>query len=253
MIVNLFSGIVIGFIVSIPPMGPVAFALISKGFHNEIKEGRALAFGSGFMDFLYCLLAFSGIGLIVSVLPSSVAAFYAAHVRQIIAGLTFAGCVFVMIYGLKIMKTKMAYNTPEADKNLQLDSAFARVNHLRERAAARLKIPDIKRSRLAGSFFTGVLLCATSLALPAAWMALVGYLKGLRFLDSSFVGGLLFSLGAFAGTVAWYGLLLKLITGHKKRINETTVNKLNAIAGAILLALGAILFIKAVVSVFSLA
>jgi len=45
---------------------------------------------------------------------------------------------------------------------------------------------------------------------------------------------------------------LKLITGNKKRIDETTVNKLNIIAGAILLMLGVFLFIKAAVSVFSM-
>jgi arginine exporter protein ArgO len=98
----------------------------------------------------------------------------------------------------------------------------------------------------------GVLLCISSLAPPASWIAIIGYLKGYSFLSSSFLGGLFFSLGAFAGTLAWYYTLLKLITGNKKRINETTVNKLNIVAGVILLMLGVFLFIKAAVSVFSI-
>ncbi len=236
-------------------MGPIAFAIISKGFKNKIKEGRAIAFGSAFMDFFYCLLAFSGITLILSIFPSAVADFYAKHTHLIIIVLTFAGCAFVMFYGLKIMKMRVAYNTLEAEKAAKLDSAFAKANKLREKAesaAKHLKIPEIKKSNLIGSFFMGVLLCISSLTLPAAWFAIIGYLKGYNFLNSSFLGGLLFSTGVFAGSVVWYYTLLKLITGNKKRINETTVNKLNIIAGAILLLLGVFLFIKAALSVFSI-
>ncbi|MGD0919420.1 MAG: hypothetical protein ABSB22_23510, partial [Thermodesulfobacteriota bacterium] len=64
------------------------------------------------------------------------------------------------------------------------------------------------------------------------------------------LGGLLFSAGAFTGTVAWYCTLLKLITGNKKRINPATVNKLNIIAGVILLMLSVFLFVRAAISVF---
>jgi threonine/homoserine/homoserine lactone efflux protein len=254
MIINLIAGLLTGFIISIPPMGPVAFALISKGFKNEIKDGRAIAVGSGFMDFLYCLLAFSGIGLIISIFPSGVARFYAENSRLIIIVLTFVGCAFVMFYGLKIMRTKVTYDELETEESAKLDSAFAKASILREKAesaAKHLKIPKIKKSNLIGSFFMGVLLCITSLTLPAAWIAIIGYLKGYSFLNSSFLGGLMFSIGVFAGSVAWYITLLKLITGHKKRITEASVNKLNVTAGIILLALGALLFVKAVVSVFS--
>ena len=253
MIINVIAGIFTGFLISIPPMGPVAFAVISKGFKNEIKEGRAIAFGSSFMDFFYSLLAFNGIALIISFFPSGVAAFYAKnrHVMEIV--LTFAGGVVVMIYGLKIMKLKTTYDNLEAAESGKLDSAFAKADKLREKtehAAKHLRMPAIKKPDLIGSFFMGVLLCITSLTLPAAWIAIIGYLKGYKFLNSSFLGGFLFSIGVFAGTFAWYYALLRLITGHQKRINETTVNKLNVIAGVILLVLGVLLFVKAAVSVF---
>ena len=255
MIINLMAGILTGFIVSIPPMGPIAFALISKGFKNEIKEGRSIAFGAAFMDFFYCLIAFSGITLIISIFPSRAAAFYAENAHLIEIVLTFAGCAVVIISGLKIMKLKITYNELEAEKSAKFDSAFAKANKLREKtenAAKHLKFPEIKKSNLIGLFFMGVLLCISSVTLPASWIAIIGYLKGYNFLISSFLGGLLFSIGASAGTLAWSYTLLKLITGHKKLINETTVNKLNIIAGGILLMLGVFLFVKAAVSVFSL-
>jgi threonine/homoserine/homoserine lactone efflux protein len=253
MIINLMAGIATGFIVSIPPMGPVAFAMISKGFKNEIKEGRAIALGAAFMDFAYCLIAFSGITLIISIFPSGAADFYTKNTRLIEIALTFAGGAVVIFYGLKIMRMKITYNTLETEESAKLDSALAKANRLKEKAehvAMHLKVPKIKKSNLIGLFFMGVLLCITSLTLPASWIALIGYLKGYHFLNSSFLGGLIFSIGALAGTFAWYYALLKLITGNKKRINQATVNKLNIIAGVILLALGAFLFAKAVVSVF---
>jgi hypothetical protein len=115
--------------------------------------------------------------------------------------------------------------------------------------AKHLKAPEINKSNSIGSFFIGVLLCMSSLTLPASWIALVGYLKGFNFLNPTFLGGLLFSIGAFTGTLVWFHTLLRLITGNKKRINQGTVNKLNITAGVILLMLGVFLIVKSAFSV----
>ena len=253
MIVNLIAGILTGFIVSIPPVGPIAFAMISKGFKNEIKEGKAIALGAAFMDFFYCLLAFGGITLIISFFPSIATDFYAKNAHTIEIMLTFSGCVIVFLYGLKIIRSKITYSKLEEVESAKFNSALARTSKLSEKAriiAQHLKVPEIKKANLFGLFFMGVFLCLSSLTLPASWIALVGFLKGFNFLNSTFSGGLLFSIGAFTGTLAWFYTLLKLITGNKKRIDQATVNKLNIIAGVILLILGAFLFVKADVSVF---
>ncbi len=220
MIANVFAGIATGFLISIPPFGPIAFAMISKGFKNEIKEGRAIAFGAAFMDFFYSLIAFSGLTLIISFFPSGVGRFYARHSQSIVIALSFVGCVIVFFYGLKIMRTKVAYTKLEAELSPKLESALAKAIRLEgkaENAVKHLGIKDIKvlkKSNSVGLFFTGVLLAMSSLTLPATWLALVGYMKGHGFLASSFLGGLGFSVGVFAGTRTWYGLLLALITGQ---------------------------------------
>jgi len=250
--VNLIAGILTGFLVSIPPMGPIAFAMISKGFKNEIKEGRAIAIGAAFMDFIYCLIAFGGITLLISFFPAAASEFYAKNSYTIEIGLTFTGCVIVIIYGLKILRSKISYSKLEEEESAKLNSALARAGKLEEKAkkiATRLKVPAKAQQNSFGLFFMGVLLCMSSLTLPASWIALVGYLKGYNFLNSSFIGGLLFSIGAFSGTLGWFYTLLKLITGNKKRIKPETVNKLNVIAGVILILLGVFLFVKAAVSV----
>jgi hypothetical protein len=206
------------------------------------------------MDFFYCLTAFGGIALIFSIFPSGVADFYAENDHLIKIALTFSGCAIVIISGLKIMNKKITYNKLEAEKSATLDSAFAKANKLREKAenaAKHLNIPEIKKSNLIGLFFMGMLLCLSSVTVLASWIAIIGYLKGYSFLNPSFLGGILFSIGASTGTLAWSFTLLKLITGNKRSINKTTVSILNKIAGAILLVLGVFLFVKAVVSVFS--
>lgn len=253
MVINFLTGIITGFLVSIPPMGPIAFAMISKGFKNEVKEGRAIAFGAAFMDFFYSLIAFGGIALIISFFPSGAAVFYARNAQVIETVLTFAGCVIVIVYGLKIMRLKVTYDQLEAEKSAKLESVFGKADKLKEKAenaAKHLKIPKIKKSNLIGLFFVGVLLCLSSVTLPASWIALVGYLKGFNFLNASFFGGLFFSLGACTGTFTWFFTLLKLITHNRKRIHQTAIHKLNKVAGAILIMLGVFLFVKASLSVF---
>ena len=254
MIINFIAGIVTGFIVSIPPFGPIAFAVISKGFRNETKEGRAIAFGAAFMDFVYCFIAFSGITLIVSFFPAVVSGFYSQNILVIKMALTFIGCAIVILYGIKIIKSKITYSKLEAEESEKLNSAIAKASKLSDKAkdlTKRLKIPaKLKESNMFGLFFMGALLCMSSLTLPASWIFLTGYLKGYDFLDSSFAGGFLFSAGAFLGTFSWFYLLIKLITRNRKRINQSAVNKLNIIAGTILLMLGILLFIKAAASVF---
>lgn len=255
MITNFIAGVLTGFIVSIPPMGPISFAMITKGFKNEMREGKAIASGAAFMDFIYCLIAFGGIGLIISFFPAAAADFYGRNADMIEIALTFAGCAVVIIYGVKISRSKDTYNKLESEESAKLNAATVRAGKLSEKAkliSMRLKVKENNKPNLFGLFFMGVLLCMSSLTLPASWIALIGYLKGYNFLDSSFWGGLLFSAGAFAGTMAWFYSLLKLITGNKKRINPGTVNKLNIIAGIVLIVLGIFLFVKAAISVLNI-
>jgi threonine/homoserine/homoserine lactone efflux protein len=252
MLINLLVGTITGFIVSLPPVGPVTFAIISKGFNNDVKEGKAIAFGAAFMDFVYALIAFGGIALIVSFLPAAAEDFYNSNTEMIQIVLTFVGCAVVIIFGLKILRTKTTYDKLAEVDSAKVSTALAKTDKLKEKAievARRLKVSEIKKTNLPGMFFMGALLCMTSLTIPASWIVIVGFFKNYDFMSSTFPGGLAFAIGAFAGTFGWFYTLLKLITGNKKRIDPSTVNKLNKIAGIILLILGVYLFVEAVVSV----
>lgn len=233
-------------------MGPIAFAIITKGFNGEIKEGLAIGTGAAFMDFLYCFLAFGGISLIISLIPTAASDFYRKYLFEIQIVLTFVGCVVVVFYGIKIIRAKITYGKMETKESSKLNVALERAGKLEERAKSIVKNPSSVKpdpSNKLGLFFMGVLLTLSSLTVFASWVALIGYLKGFNFLSSSFWGGLLFSIGAFIGTYLWFYVLLQFICGNRKRINQETVNVLNVIAGVILIGLGVFLFVKAVIAV----
>ncbi len=248
MIAGLIAGIITGFIVSVPPLGPIAFALISKGFRGETKEGMAIASGSAFMDMIYALIAFGGISLFVSLLPMSVENLINSNMGVIQIVLIYAGCVVVIIYGIRIMKNKVDYEELEASQSLTVTKAMGRAKGF----VQKHKMPVKVNSNFFGQFIMGVMLCISSITLPASWFALVGYVKSFGVIDKSFWGGLIFSAGAFLGTVLWFWLLLKVITGNKHRINKNTIGKLNIAAGIILLILGVFLFVKATGTVFNI-
>jgi len=117
------------------------------------------------MDFFYSFIAFSGIALIISFFPSAAAKFYARNVKAIEIVLTFAGCVFVILYGLKNHEKEDDLRRLESDESAKIDSAFAKAKKAEGKNGERgqhLKIPKIKKSNLAGLFFLGVLLCLSS-------------------------------------------------------------------------------------------
>lgn len=247
MIVTLIAGILTGFIVSIPPLGPIAFALISKGFRGEIKEGMAIAAGSAFMDMVYALIAFGGISLFVSLLPSSFENAVNSNFSLIQIILIYAGCFVVIIYGIKIMKMKLDFDELQARESIHISKAQIKSKELAEKS----HVPGAS-GNLFGLFLMGIMLCLSSITLPASWVIIVGYIKSFGIIDRTFIGGLIFSVGAFIGTFLWFWLLLKLVTGNKHRIEKSTIGKLNKIAGVILIILGIILFIQATVNVFNL-
>ncbi len=253
MLITFIAGTITGYIVSIPPLGPIAFALISKGFKSEFGEGMSIAMGSAFMDFIYALIAFGGISLIISLLPSSVEEFYRVNFDTIQIVLIYTGCLVVVIYGIKVMRSKVSIEQMEEEQSELLQSARDKAKAVRKRASEFAKqhhVPVVSKTNHGGLFLMGIMLCLSSITLPASWIAIVGYIKSFRIIESSLMGGLSFSFGAFVGTALWFYTLLRLITGNKHRINYSTVNKLNISAGVIMLLLGLFLFFKATGNMF---
>ena len=247
MLTALIIGIITGYVLSAPPLGPTNFAVMSKGFKKEIREGVAIGAGAGVTDMVYILVAYGGVSLLRSFIPASIDLLENEFYFK--AGLTFLGCILVMIYGIKLIKSKtfepektLAEEVEEMEETagLTLEKKEQNINKLFNKKPLQKKKSVVYRG-----FFTGVLLCLSSVTLPASWIAIVTYLKGLGVLEETFLAGLFLAVGVLFGTTFWFWTLTNLLARNAHKINPENLNKLNIAVGILLITLGAFLFYKA--------
>jgi threonine/homoserine/homoserine lactone efflux protein len=254
LIIGLIAGFVIGFVLSMPPLGPTTFSIIAKGFKNEEKEGIAIGVGAAFMDFIYILAAYGGVSIIRALLPRSVDVFFDTNEHTIKIILTLLGCFVVVFYGFKIMKMKIFNgnnsNVPLTEDRIDeviLEKTEPRLLKTEKELDKILHTQKLEKglSGLTGEFLTGILLCLSSVTLPASWFAIVSYLKSYGVIDSEFLSGLSLAVGVLIGTAVWFYIIVKFVSKNSHRINPKMLNKINISVGVILILLGLFLLIKA--------
>jgi threonine/homoserine/homoserine lactone efflux protein len=259
LIIGLIVGFIIGFVLSMPPLGPTTFSIMAKGFKNEEKEGIAIGIGAAFMDFIYILAAYGGVSIIKTLLPSSVDVFFNENEKTLKLILTLLGCFVVVFYGFKIMKMKIFNgnnsSTPITEDRIEevvLEKAENKLIKTEKELDRILHTKKLEKgiSGLTGEFLTGILLCLSSVTLPASWFAIVSYLKSYGVIDSEFLSGLALAIGVLGGTAVWFYVIVKFISKNSHRINPRMLNKINVSVGVILILLGLFLLIKAVDFIF---
>lgn len=249
MITALIIGIIAGFLLSMPPLGPTNFAIISKGLRSEVNDGVAIGAGAGVMDFVYIMIAYGGVSIVRILLPESVDLFFEENEILMKAILTLIGSLVVFFYGVRIMRKKVL--GPNNGLNNGMEEFFEKKVELQlektEKEFEKILHSDVlekRRTGILGYVVTGMMLCLSSVTLPASWIALVGYLKGYGLLDSNFFTGLAMALGVFTGTTLWFWLLVKLVSRNAHRVSPKTLSKLNISVGIVLVILGFFLLIK---------
>lgn len=252
MILGLITGVIIGFLLSMPPLGPTNFAIMSKGFRNDIKAGVLIGAGAGFMDMIYIITAYGGLSLIKTLIPYSVDNFLAENENYFKSIITLIGCVIVFVTGIKIMKTIVPIGNAEEDV-ITRDKLDKQISETEIKVGRRGKEIDKilhtkaleNKQGLMGNFFTGVLYCLSSVTLPASWFAIVSYMKSYGIIDSRFITGFALSVGVLSGTTLWFYVLVRLISRNSYRISRNNLDKINYTVGIILIGLGIFLFYKA--------
>ncbi len=237
-----------GFVVSMPPLGPVFFAVLSKGLHNENHDGLAIAMGSALVDTIYCLLALGGISLLAKLLPNTFLQSYKENEIQFSHLVMYIGGIFVVLYGVNILRKKETVQAETREK----------IIHSSEERTIRF----IEHTKHAGKFsllsvlssldkngrkqiVTGIMLTLTSITLPASWIAIVGLLRSNHFIEHNYISNLLFCIGVFTGTYLWFFTLLKTIAINKHHIEQKTINRMHIFAGITLIVIGLTLLFKA--------
>ncbi len=116
MLTGLIAGLITGFLLSIPPIGPTNFAIMAKGFKGEKRNGIAIGAGAGFMDMIYVLISYGGFALIIGLIPETVISFYENNTHLFKIALTSIGCIVVVFYGIRIMGMKL--DSAEYDRSI---------------------------------------------------------------------------------------------------------------------------------------
>ena len=252
MIIGLVVGLITGYLLSMPPMGPTNILVISQGLRHEIKYGVAVGAGAGFMDMIYIIISYGGYALIKGFVPDSVDLFFSYNELLFKIILTFAGCIVVGVSGYKLMKTKVPdardNGSPEIEIDKQLGKVENKVEQTKEEITRILHTDLLKKDEnsLFGGFLKGAFLCISSVTIPASWFALTGYMKSYGIIDSRFITGFSYSLGVFAGTTLWFWTLVKVISKNTHRVSPKALSKINLGVGIMLIVLSVFLLYKAV-------
>jgi threonine/homoserine/homoserine lactone efflux protein len=252
LIIGIVAGIITGYLLSMPPMGPTNILVISMGFRNEIRNGVAVGAGAGFMDMIYIIISYGGYALIKGFIPDSVDLFFSNNEMLFKIILTFIGCFVVGVSGLKLMRTKVPDNRVNTISKETIDRKLNEVEdkleHTSEDITRILHTDLLKKdeNNSAGSFLKGAFLCVSSVTIPASWFALTGYMKSYGIIDSRFITGFSYSVGVFAGTTFWFWTLVKVISKNTHRVSPRALSKINVGVGAMLILLSVFLLYKAI-------
>lgn len=252
MITGFVVGFAIGFIFSMPPLGPTYFAIIDRALKKQFSNAVAIGAGAAFMDMIYILIAYGGVTAIISLLPDSLIEVFNENEETFKMILAVAGCIVVILYGIKIMRTKGTLTT---EKPLRFNEEnFKKKYGTMEKVFIKTEVGidkllhtkalEEKHNVIFSSFLTGIVMCLSSVTLPASWFAAVGYLKSSGIIDSNFLTGILLAVGVLIGTTFWFYLMTKLIFKYSEKLKPALMNKLNFSIGLFLIALGVGFFIK---------
>lgn len=216
MITALLSGLVVGFILAMPP-GPIAVAVMKSGLQDTFRKGLGIGIGAALMDIFYCLL--------VMLATASVADETTAFLNNntlLVLGFQVTCVVVMIIYGVLNLRVKRT--SLHVDKN-----------------TGAPRQTWIQRFSNKGPFFIGVGISLTNLANPTflpslAYMAVLMHQYGA--VKASIADHVLFSFGFGAGMLGWIAVLLRLIMRFRSQMSPRFIEGLHRFAGLTFIGFG---------------
>ena len=209
MVTALLVGLVVGFVLAIPP-GPIAMACVQQALAGQAREGVALVLGASAMDIGYALLAAFASSALVEAL-------WDMMMHHAWALLAFqGGCIVVLVVvGLHYCRSSLHGGAARA----------------RSEARGRLR-GDVSPA------LSGVLLALTNLANPLFLPSLIFVMSLLQvrgWVGHAVGDHIMYALGFGGGAALWYVLLLRTVTHLRGQFSPTVMPMLARVAGGVLL------------------
>ena len=225
MIVALIIGLMVGFVIAIPP-GPIGLAAIRTGIRDGWVPSLKLALGAGLFDILYGALAMAATSAIVVALNDLVNSSPIAYLL-----LQVAIVALMIVFGVNQMRQK-----PVEPNNL----------------VGPTKKPSsfMEWVKGHGPFFVGVGFAIANLANPTfipALAAMATFIQQMQLFEHSFFNNTVFAVGFGIGNMLWLSTLARLVIRNRHRLTPTFVKRIQQISGATLIGFGAFYGIRILV------
>ncbi|MEM9222204.1 MAG: LysE family transporter [Pseudomonadota bacterium] len=204
-------GILGGLFVTVP-LGPVNILIMQRTLRYGFPSGLAAGVGAAAADIVFASAAAFGV--------STVDNFIEGHSRLI----QLVGGVLVAMIGARIL-----WHQPGLDRPLPTET--------RERTTVEM----------------GVMTFVLTITTPATIFGFIAYFGALGEWGpkkADLMGSAQLVLGVAIGTVGWWCGLSAAVTRLRVRLNETTVAKVNVVAGVLLVGFGALILGRLSVTYF---
>ena len=193
-------GFVLGFVGSMPLVGPIAILVFTRGVENRARNGFYLALGAALAESGYAYLAFWGFSQLLERYP-----WIEPTTRAV-------GAVILTGLGLRFALRGQLFSVERAGPGAEVGN---------------------KRS-----FFLGFTVTALNPALIATWTLALTTLY--LFYSGGFDPhrALPFSIGVGIGIVSWFAILLSLLGRFRERFRPATLTRAIRVMGVVLTLLG---------------
>lgn len=215
MVTSLLSGIILGFVLAIPP-GPIAVAVMKAGLQDNGSKGMGIGFGAALMDVFYCLAVMMAMTPLAAQTDS-----FMRNNQTLVLVLQIVCVAAMIIYGIVNLRTR---RTPVYTEPVRSGSAAW-----------------VERIGSKGPFFIGVGISLTNLVNPTFLPSLASmslFMQKLGFVDLHLSSQLLFSLGFGAGMLGWIVVLLRTILKYRSRMSPRLIDSLHRFAGITFIGFG---------------
>jgi threonine/homoserine/homoserine lactone efflux protein len=196
------------------PVGPVNVMIMQRAFRYGFPTGLAAGIGASLADVLFATAAAFGI--------STISGFIEGHSRLI----QLFGGLLVIVFGARILWRQPGFGKPLP--------------------------PETRRRSKAAIAAAAFLMTVTSPATVFGFIAYFGALGEWGPQKGDTAGTAQLLLGVAIGTISWWCGLAAVVTRLRLKLDETTLAKVNVVAGALLVAFGALILGRLSVTYFRL-
>lgn len=209
MIAAFFSGLLLSFLGSITPTGPVALMVLKYGMRGERLSAILVAAGGALAEAGYALLAYLGITFALSRYPLE------NSFLRLISGVLLMG--FAAIWMIK------GHSSGKEPKNNE-------------------------REYMGTRFLLGLSVSGLNPTFLVTWAGIVAIARGAGLI-SEFQDAPAFAFGVALGPVLWFWILLMFLSRHAKSIGPEKLEKIEKALPVILLILAGVILIRGLVPI----